>query len=1212
MGATAPVANGEAFYVSRDQPLSGAVLGNDSDANYDPLTAILVNGPSHGNLTLSPNGTFTYTPASGYSGPDSFTYKANDGAADSNVATVSLTVGPGATWTQGPPLAPVVTNPGSQTNAEGDAISLFVQAVDPNNYPPYYVAANLPPGLSINPTSGVISGAIGYDLAESFGGHYAPTVFVGDNHGGVTTVSFTWTITNTPRAPLLANPGNQTNARGDAVTLWLTASAPDGGDLSFGATGLPAGLAIDGIGTIYGTLDPAEALPGTPYTVTVTATSGGVSTSQTFTWTITLANNSLTLLPVDAQANAASDEVWLEPFASDPEGDALTWSASGLPAGLTIDPSTGVVSGTVAVGAAQSAPYAVTLTVSDGSTGSSTTFDWVVTPRLDLTGVLDQSNFEGDTVALQVQAGSGGTLTYTADGLPAGLSIDSATGLISGTISTGTAWSHGVEVTVSDGISTSSVTFSWLVRHVSNQAPTLGNPGDQTNRFWDEVSLALTASDPEGDFLSFTATGLPEGLDIDWQTGLITGSVDTEATAGTAYDVTITAEDGDGDTASQTFHWLINRSTLVAAQGATFLATEGQDSGAVMLATFTSGNPSWSAVDFTATIFWGDGTSDSGAVGATAGGFTVVGHHVYASPGDYSIRVIVEDPEGNSAEAQTTADVQKAPLTLSVGGQNGALSAPLTGRVATFTSGNSLRQASAFQATIDWGDGAASTPGEVRGANGSFGVWGSHQYTQAGTYVVKVTLVEDGLVVEATGSVVVKDIYAAEPATLTVASFTSADSQATASNFTAAINWGDGTATTAGQVSGENGLFQVSGTHIYAVAGDYTVWVTLNPTVGPQLPFTKWVSVVSRTVGNPLWALPALVLPAVQAPAKPTPQEKAISGVAKEAGVTDEAGPDVTDWFARDIVDQLEYRAQTISRLWRDALVRVPDNPSSYVLGADLQEFAYQAAYLLAPKWMDFGSPKEGRGVNTVVVHGRVLRKNILGNIEFGLISDLFAPYGFPNHPVRQAYITGAPIKYDSTGVSTYAGGHYWGKEGNFGEFAGKYRADNLAAFGVGHGIFTGLRNLNPPGGRIIDKIRDRASRGAKVILTKEEKTQLIKDIKQILKDILTNEAVLARRVNKYNDHLERKSGLKNVTIGVNALFFIAEHGGFNTESCKPNPLTKPYTSPLTSREYFTKVVKVDYDTYATKERTAGRTPQGLDAWLQEYRENYMVSKQKE
>ncbi len=93
---TAPVAVADAYYT----PLNTAkvvaapgVLGNDTDANSDPLTAVLVTNVSHGVLALAANGGFTYTPTNGYNGPDSFTYKANDGTADSNTVTVSLAVG---------------------------------------------------------------------------------------------------------------------------------------------------------------------------------------------------------------------------------------------------------------------------------------------------------------------------------------------------------------------------------------------------------------------------------------------------------------------------------------------------------------------------------------------------------------------------------------------------------------------------------------------------------------------------------------------------------------------------------------------------------------------------------------------------------------------------------------------------------------------------------------------------------------------------------------------------------------------------------------------------------------------------------------------------------------------------------------------------------------------------------------------------------------
>ena len=98
-GATneAPVAAGDSFSTPQDVTLNEAapgVLGNDTDGDGDALSAVLDAGPTHGTLTLDPDGSFDYVPTAGYSGPDGFTYHANDGALDSSVATVALTVTP--------------------------------------------------------------------------------------------------------------------------------------------------------------------------------------------------------------------------------------------------------------------------------------------------------------------------------------------------------------------------------------------------------------------------------------------------------------------------------------------------------------------------------------------------------------------------------------------------------------------------------------------------------------------------------------------------------------------------------------------------------------------------------------------------------------------------------------------------------------------------------------------------------------------------------------------------------------------------------------------------------------------------------------------------------------------------------------------------------------------------------------------------------------
>ena len=90
-----PSAAPDRYSAQKNTPLTIAapgVLDNDTDANGDGLTAILETSPANGNLTLHADGSFTYSPDSGFTGTDSFTYRANDGASSSSPATVTITV----------------------------------------------------------------------------------------------------------------------------------------------------------------------------------------------------------------------------------------------------------------------------------------------------------------------------------------------------------------------------------------------------------------------------------------------------------------------------------------------------------------------------------------------------------------------------------------------------------------------------------------------------------------------------------------------------------------------------------------------------------------------------------------------------------------------------------------------------------------------------------------------------------------------------------------------------------------------------------------------------------------------------------------------------------------------------------------------------------------------------------------------------------------
>ena len=114
----APVAADDSYTTVLNTALvvaAAGVLANDTDADSNPLTGILVSSAGHGTVTLNPNGSFTYTPAANYSGSDSFTYKANDGSADSNIATAHITINPGLTLFGTPGNDTLTGGPGDDT-----------------------------------------------------------------------------------------------------------------------------------------------------------------------------------------------------------------------------------------------------------------------------------------------------------------------------------------------------------------------------------------------------------------------------------------------------------------------------------------------------------------------------------------------------------------------------------------------------------------------------------------------------------------------------------------------------------------------------------------------------------------------------------------------------------------------------------------------------------------------------------------------------------------------------------------------------------------------------------------------------------------------------------------------------------------------------------------------------------------------------------------
>jgi VCBS repeat-containing protein len=124
----APTAAPDAYSTAEDTRLTVAtpgVLANDSDPDHNTLSAVLVSGPSHGTLTLNPDGSFTYTPATNHTGSDSFSYQASDGTLASDPATVTLM----ATAGNDPPTVTVAGGTCGRDDHSG-TINLTVADVD--------------------------------------------------------------------------------------------------------------------------------------------------------------------------------------------------------------------------------------------------------------------------------------------------------------------------------------------------------------------------------------------------------------------------------------------------------------------------------------------------------------------------------------------------------------------------------------------------------------------------------------------------------------------------------------------------------------------------------------------------------------------------------------------------------------------------------------------------------------------------------------------------------------------------------------------------------------------------------------------------------------------------------------------------------------------------------------------------------------------------
>jgi hypothetical protein len=356
-----------------------------SDPDGDPLTYSAVNLPD--GLSIDPN-------------DGDITGELTNSAAENSPYPVQVTVSDGkplGSTTIGFDwevnyinLSPSLQNPGNQSHAEGDPVSLDLNASDLDNDSLTFSAVNLPQGLTIDQNTDQITGTIGY-MASSGSPHEVEVTVADDGSPSLEdSVSFTWTVANTNRAPDVSVPENQSNKEGDIIDplLQIVASDPDGDNLNFKANNLPLGLSIDeNTGEISGMIShlAVMGMSSKDFLVEIIVTDiadSPIDETVYFTWKVNNVNGPPVMVNPGNQFNQVDEIISLQINTTDPDEDAYQFAEKGLPPSLVIGKNTGVISGKLAEIDAQSGPYIVTITATDDGTpkkSSQINFIWVVT-----------------------------------------------------------------------------------------------------------------------------------------------------------------------------------------------------------------------------------------------------------------------------------------------------------------------------------------------------------------------------------------------------------------------------------------------------------------------------------------------------------------------------------------------------------------------------------------------------------------------------------------------------------------------------------------------------------------------------------------------------------------------------------------------------------------------------------------------------------------
>ncbi|MFA6216025.1 MAG: putative Ig domain-containing protein, partial [Candidatus Omnitrophota bacterium] len=689
-----------------------------TDADNDPITLSASSLPS-GAVFNSSTGVFSWTPSYSQSGTYSgVRFTASDGIL-SDYEDIVITV---TNINRVPVLAAI----GNKSVAENAALTFTVSASDADSDTLTYSASGLPTGATLNSSTGAFTWTPSYSQS----GSYSVTFSVSDGNSGSDSEAITVTVTNVNQAPVLAAIGNKTVAENAALSFTVMASDADSDPVTLSASNLPSGASFNTSTGVF-SWTPSVSQSGMYAGVRFTSSDGTLTDFEDITITVTNANQAPVLAAIGNKTVNENVNLSFTVSGADADGDALTYSATGLPTGATLNSTTGAFSWTPSY--SQSGSHAVTFLVSDGTVTDSEAITIAVSnvnraPILAAIGDKSVSENSALTFTVSVSDLDGDSLTLSASNLPAGSSFNTSTGVFGWSPSYSQAGTYsGVRFTVSDGSATDYEDITITVSNV-NRAPVLSLIGDKTVNENVNLSFTVSGADADGDALTYSATGLPTGSTFNTASGAFSWTSSYSQSG--SYGVVFTISDGNSGTDSETITITVadmNRAPVLSAIG-----NKTVNENVNLSFTLSATDADNDTLTYSAT-----GLPTGATLNSTTGAFTWTPS--YSQSGSHAVTFSVSDGNGGSdSEAITISvgNVNRPPVLAIVGNKSVAENVNLA---------FSLSGSDPDNDTLTYSATGLPTGATLNSSTGAFS-W-TPSYSQSGSHAVTF-LVSDGTVTD--------------------------------------------------------------------------------------------------------------------------------------------------------------------------------------------------------------------------------------------------------------------------------------------------------------------------------------------------------------------------------------------------------------------------------------------------------------------------------